>query len=820
MTAAKAGRQTLLDPPSSAAWLGAEALVDGLDEVAGAGGVVLVAAEPGTGKTTLLRRWLAARAPAAPRPTVARGDHPDELAQALRHLRFGAGGLVVLDDAAALDGDARVALGAHLAARAPGVGVVLAGRAELGLCTIELRGRGPLLEVDGTDLAWDAGDVRAALAAWGWDGVGEDEAAAVAARTDGWRAAVRLVAVAGRDAFWDARLIDVLRGLVSDAELDDLLRLAVADVLDAEAVDALVGGGDPDRDPLAELWRRRLFVRPAAEPGTWRFVAPMHAALRRELASRPPALGAAARRHVAGAPAASWTHAPLGPALGTDLGAALLDDDLLAAQAVDLLVAGRLAPPPPAALAAASGASALGRAAASLALLDAGDAELARAALPGAGAPAGLGPRHAGLALVHAVLAARQDDDLAATAAYAQRLRDHRAGPALEAFGWLQLGTLESNLGWYAPADEHLCLAASLADRAGAPSLLARARAVRAGLAALLGHLRESERLARSVSASEPRAETLARRELALAHVAYLRDDLPLSREHLIAARAAAAGTRDAHVWFVLLFMDLVQLDAVGEDDRAFERVAEAVAARERCPRPSRYHRTLDLYSVRALARVGRAAEAEATLARLQAADDPIIALAFARRALERGDLDEARRLLLAPATLPPDASWGLRVWHLAAFALVADRLGDHERAHATLEGALALAAPEGLLRPFIEDGPRLRDLLARHRLAGTAHAAFADELLAHLSVARPVPDAHLLHPLTDREIVVLGFLPTPLTAAEIAAELFVAEATVRTHMRHIYDKLGASGRREAVARARELGVRARISGENPRRIP
>ena len=799
------------------AWLGVEGLVGGLDATLDAGGVVLVAAEPGTGKSTLLRRWLAARAPDVPRATVARAGRPDELAQALRHLRFGDGGVVVVDDAAALDADGRVALGAQLAARAPEVGVVLSGRAELGLCAIELRESGPLLEVDGTDLAWDARDVRAALAAWGWDGVTMADAEAVLTLTDGWRAAVRLIAVAGRGAPWDAHLIDVLRGLVSDAELDDLLRLSVADVLDAGAVDALVGDDDSDRDRLAELWRRRLFVRPGPVAGTWRFVAPMHAALRRELAARPPALGAAARRRAALAPGS----APLGPVPGADLGAALLDDDLLAGQAVELLLAGRLAPPPALALAtAAASASPLGRAAASLALLDAGDADLARSALPGAGAPAGLGPRHADLAAVHALLAARQDDDLAATGAYAQRLRDRRAGAALEAFGWLQLGTLEGNLGWYAPADEHLRLAASLADRAGIPSLLARARVARAGVVALLGHLREAERLARSVPPDDPRPETRARRELALAHVAYLRDDLALSREHLTLARAAAAGTRDAHVWFVLLFMDLVQLDAVGEDDRAFERVAEATAARERCSRPSRYHRTLDLYRVRALARAGRLGEAEAQLTRMGAAEDPIIALALARRALELGDLDEARRLLSAPTTLPLDASWGLRVWHLAAFALVADRLGDADRAHDTLECALSLAAPEGLLRPFLEDGPRLRELLRRHRAAGTAHAGFADELLAHLDDARPVPDAHLLHPLTDREVVVLGFLPTPLTAAEIAAELFVAEATVRTHMRHIYDKLDVSGRREAVARARELGVRARVSGANPRRIP
>jgi len=47
------------------------------------------------------------------------------------------------------------------------------------------------------------------------------------------------------------------------------------------------------------------------------------------------------------------------------------------------------------------------------------------------------------------------------------------------------------------------------------------------------------------------------------------------------------------------------------------------------------------------------------------------------------------------------------------------------------------------------------------------------------------------------------------LTMPEIAGELYVSHNTVRTHMRHLYAKLGTHRRAEAVARARDLGLLA-----------
>ncbi|HYZ80203.1 MAG TPA: LuxR C-terminal-related transcriptional regulator, partial [Solirubrobacteraceae bacterium] len=91
-----------------------------------------------------------------------------------------------------------------------------------------------------------------------------------------------------------------------------------------------------------------------------------------------------------------------------------------------------------------------------------------------------------------------------------------------------------------------------------------------------------------------------------------------------------------------------------------------------------------------------------------------------------------------------------------------------------------------------------------------TAHATLIVTILDTLA-GRPAhargPVAPLRDELSDAELRVVRFLPSNLTASDIASELVVSGNTVRTHMRHIYAKLDAHSRAEAVARARELGL-------------
>jgi LuxR family transcriptional regulator, maltose regulon positive regulatory protein len=66
---------------------------------------------------------------------------------------------------------------------------------------------------------------------------------------------------------------------------------------------------------------------------------------------------------------------------------------------------------------------------------------------------------------------------------------------------------------------------------------------------------------------------------------------------------------------------------------------------------------------------------------------------------------------------------------------------------------------------------------------------------------------ARSLETLTHGETRVLHYLPTNLSAREIADELYVSVNTVKTHQRHLYQKLGARSRTQAVKQARALGL-------------
>jgi LuxR family transcriptional regulator, maltose regulon positive regulatory protein len=140
--------------------------------------------------------------------------------------------------------------------------------------------------------------------------------------------------------------------------------------------------------------------------------------------------------------------------------------------------------------------------------------------------------------------------------------------------------------------------------------------------------------------------------------------------------------------------------------------------------------------------------------------------------------------------------------------ALANDVRGDMRAALVPLERALTLAEPEGYIRVFVDEGPRMGTLLQ-----GAAKAritpGYVQRLLSHFDAATGVPHArqNLIEPLSGRELEVLRLLATDLDGPAIASQLMVSLNTMRTHTKSIYTKLGVNSRRAAVHRAVELAL-------------
>lgn len=134
----------------------------------------------------------------------------------------------------------------------------------------------------------------------------------------------------------------------------------------------------------------------------------------------------------------------------------------------------------------------------------------------------------------------------------------------------------------------------------------------------------------------------------------------------------------------------------------------------------------------------------------------------------------------------------------LVTSAVISRERGDREEAHRQLERALDAAAPHGVARPFAGRDEALVTLLTEHAAWGTAHEGF---LASRIIRSDGAVSRHAVvgSRLTSRELEVLGYLRTTMTAEEIAAALFVSVNTVRTHQRSIYRKLGVRTRREAI---------------------
>lgn len=117
-----------------------------------------------------------------------------------------------------------------------------------------------------------------------------------------------------------------------------------------------------------------------------------------------------------------------------------------------------------------------------------------------------------------------------------------------------------------------------------------------------------------------------------------------------------------------------------------------------------------------------------------------------------------------------------------------------------------ALAAGDGMLSPEVTRRVLARFAAPAGPAAQAAPASAASPASALSPAPRPAP-VTLAEPLTDREAEVLVLLADARSNAEIASALFIGEATVKTHVSRILQKLGARDRVQAVVTAHRMGL-------------
>jgi DNA-binding NarL/FixJ family response regulator len=171
---------------------------------------------------------------------------------------------------------------------------------------------------------------------------------------------------------------------------------------------------------------------------------------------------------------------------------------------------------------------------------------------------------------------------------------------------------------------------------------------------------------------------------------------------------------------------------------------------------------------------------------------------------------DGPEALVLAGRTRPDVVLMDLRMPKMSGADLIR-RLRDQQPGVQVL--VLTTFDDDADVLPALEQGATgylLKDT-PRADLRRAVHAAARGESVLSPTVAAVVgnhrPRTAERRPLSHRELEVLGLVARGTTNREIAATLFITEATVKTHLLHVYAKLEVADRAAAVARAYQAGL-------------
>ena len=820
----------------------------------GAGGVTVVSAPAASGKTCLLRSWIveAGLEAQAGWTTVGSGERDaqrfwDAVQSALQTVPES--GVLVIDDLHELkSAEGRAQLERFLLQLPAELRVVLLTRDTLGLGLHRLRLAGALTELRAGDLRFSLQETREFLDATGI-ALSEAGAAMLHERCEGWvggmRLAIGALAVHSdperfvREVSGGERTVAAyLRAEVLErqpAEVRDLLlRTSVLERVSGPLADALIGGSGSER-ALQELDASGAFVTALDVGRAWFRYHPMLAdLLRMELRRVTPALLPALHR------AASQWHEQHGDVVEAIRHAQAAGDwqhavVLLADNHLTLILDGRMAAlrellaafPPRASVTDAELALVSATSDAAAGLYDESDAHIAVAErLAGTLPDERRRPLELGVAGTRLWVARLRGDIAGASEAFrsteaalaAQTPRERTRSSLHQATALANLGIAEVSSRRLDEGRRHLEQALGLAQRIGQP-YLEMACLAHLALGALRGGLSVSvvrgfaERAIAIAEAHRWETDHEAAAALAVAGLTqvglgrFAEGAQWLDRAHRALAGGRAPTTEILlHTSRALLFLGQSRVEDAVATLQAAEQTERML--------PDEHPFCLELRGrvLRARLEAGQDAAVRSALADLPPTERTAAALRLAAAAFELAQDDPDRALEelapviegAAPAAYPGPAA----IEALLLAAIAHEELGDIRGVDESLERALSIAEPEGSILPFAL--VPVRELLERHRGHHRAHATLQATILDMLAGGSPEPEVEPLgDPLSDAELRVVRHLPSNLKATEIAAELCVSTNTVRTHLRHIYAKLDAHTRGEAVTRARRLGLLA-----------
>jgi LuxR family maltose regulon positive regulatory protein len=807
--------------------------------------VTLVCAGPGWGKTTLVAAWARAR----PGPGVTawltldeRHDDPDvlwpDVEAALRETfeRVAEGTVLVLDDVHVLRGQASLERLARMLRELPQqLHVILVSRTEPPIDLHRLRLAGELTEIRAPQLAFRVNEVVELLALRGRR-PSAVEAGFLVGRAEGWPVGVQLLGGAfldrgddGLNDFPDT-LRDYLVREVIAAQPPEirwfLLRTSVPEEVDADLATALSAERSSEK-VLERLERDNAFVTRVAGSGRpfFRYHGLLRETLSRELDSLAPGelpgLHVRAAQWYAGrrmtveavahaAAARDWTF--LGRlAVEYALPMAFSRQRTKLADALRQIPAERFAESAELALCAAV-----------LLLISgddlAADDQLSRVRAMLDGNPPERPTIELAVRIWHIAAEMRSSGDMLRQVAQATRVLADlgRVGldqvPSLLQYRAMTLGLKGIGLFWSDQgdqADRYLWSASAAARTAGVEFVEVTALAHLSLLTYLQGSLREAERYVSAVEKITGRHDLDLIRESAPAHL--LQALIELERNRVTEAQEAlrrgvhASGERPAVALQILAAVVRARLLLAGGESEAardlLRRIAADLGPSPAAPLATRWLRLAEAETDLAMG------EPAAVVARYEGAAPTTVLLVPEQTLLARayemsGDHEEAEELA-ARLREGGDTVSAVTAWVVTA--LIADAQGHARRSADALAHAVLRAQADGIRRPFHAfDNRRMLMLAERQRWLYEERSPEPGSLLAEpgFPPLPAVPDT-----LSEREHDILRYLPTVLTASEIAADLNISVNTVKAHMRAIYRKLGAARRREAVVRARQIGL-------------